>query len=218
MLESVGHRFAGLLAFLLLAIAAPATAQTPPAQNPPSAITPSTPATPPTTAAPLTPKGPSAAAPTQPSTTKPNASAMTSSPTAARPHRSIVRRHMFRGDVAGFAPGELRAWRGGQWRHTIHAGRHGWWWVVDGGWYSYPAPIYPYPDYVAEEFYEEDNEYAAPYERTEPVTPPYGSYAPTEPYAPKYPSYGSYAPAAPNPYAAAPSYYCDYPPGYYPYV
>ena len=25
-------------------------------------------------------------------------------------------------------------------------GRLGWWWIVGGAWYFYPAPVYPYPD------------------------------------------------------------------------
>jgi hypothetical protein len=30
--------------------------------------------------------------------------------------------------------------------HGRHLGRLGWWWVVGGAWYFYPAPVYPYPD------------------------------------------------------------------------
>jgi hypothetical protein len=52
-------------------------------------------------------------------------------------------------DIGGFGPGELRAWRGGGWRHDWHDGRFGWWWIVGGGWYFYPEPIWPYPTYVA---------------------------------------------------------------------
>lgn len=37
-------------------------------------------------------------------------------------------------------------WRGGRWLHGRHAGREGWWWVIGGSWYFYPAPVYPYPD------------------------------------------------------------------------
>jgi hypothetical protein len=106
---------------------------------------------------------------------------------------------VFRGDIARFAPHELRAWRGGQWRQTWHDGRYGWWWVVDGGSYCYPSPVYPYTDYVTEEYYEDAD--AAPYEAYSPYPPP--SYSPYRPYPP-------YAPTA--------SYYCDYPPGYYPDV
>ena len=50
------------------------------------------------------------------------------------------------------APGHFHAiapdrWRSGQWHHELHAGRFGWWWVVDDGWYFYPNAAYPYPQY-----------------------------------------------------------------------
>lgn len=51
-------------------------------------------------------------------------------------------------DFHGFSPHELSVWRGGRWIHDWHDGRYGWWWFVDGGWYFYPEPIYPYPTYV----------------------------------------------------------------------
>ena len=37
-------------------------------------------------------------------------------------------------------------WHSGYWYHGPHGGRPGWWWVVGGTWYFYPAPVYPYPD------------------------------------------------------------------------
>jgi hypothetical protein len=37
-------------------------------------------------------------------------------------------------------------WHNGNWFHGFHEGRDGWWWIVDGGWFFYPAPVYPYPD------------------------------------------------------------------------
>lgn len=40
----------------------------------------------------------------------------------------------------------LEAWHGGHWIHGVHGGRGGWWWVVGGVWYFYPAPVYPYPE------------------------------------------------------------------------
>jgi hypothetical protein len=39
----------------------------------------------------------------------------------------------------------FEAWHGGRWFHGDHGGRAGWWWVVGGIWYFYPAPVYPYP-------------------------------------------------------------------------
>ena len=50
------------------------------------------------------------------------------------------------GDIRHFGDADLHRWRGGHWVHTRHGGRLGWWWVVGGVWYFYPAPIYPYPD------------------------------------------------------------------------
>lgn len=37
-------------------------------------------------------------------------------------------------------------WHGGHWRHEWYDGRFGWWWIVGGIRYFYPAPIYPYPN------------------------------------------------------------------------
>lgn len=51
-------------------------------------------------------------------------------------------------DFGLFSRGDLRAWRGGGWRHEWHDGRFAWWWVTGGLWYFYPEPIYPYPTYV----------------------------------------------------------------------
>jgi len=52
-----------------------------------------------------------------------------------------------------FTPVERDQWRGGQWRHERHNGYLGWWWVVAGEWFFYPAPIYPYPMYVGPDYY-----------------------------------------------------------------
>ena len=50
------------------------------------------------------------------------------------------------GEIARFHERDLDRWRGGRWFHGVHLGRPGWWWIVDGTWYFYPAPVYPYPD------------------------------------------------------------------------
>jgi hypothetical protein len=50
------------------------------------------------------------------------------------------------GDIHRFHERDLREWHGGHWVHDRHAGRLGWWWVVGGVWYFFPAPVYPYPD------------------------------------------------------------------------
>jgi hypothetical protein len=49
-------------------------------------------------------------------------------------------------DIHHFRDHDFALWRQGQWFHARHDGRFGWWWVVGGVWYFYPAPIYPYPD------------------------------------------------------------------------
>jgi hypothetical protein len=51
-------------------------------------------------------------------------------------------------DFHAFSPHELDVWRGGHWVHGWHDGRFAWWWSVGGGWYFYPAPVYPFPTYV----------------------------------------------------------------------
>lgn len=57
--------------------------------------------------------------------------------------------HDFHGrDIGRFTPQERRVWQGGRWEHGWHDNRFAWWWIVDGGWYFYPVPIYPYPTYV----------------------------------------------------------------------
>jgi len=50
------------------------------------------------------------------------------------------------GDIHRFREADLHRWQGGHWVHSRHGGRLGWWWVVGGAWYFYPAPIYPYPN------------------------------------------------------------------------
>jgi hypothetical protein len=53
-------------------------------------------------------------------------------------------------DFRFFTPFELSLWTGGGWAQEWHDGRLAWWWVVDGVWYWYPQPIYPYPTYIPE--------------------------------------------------------------------
>ncbi len=49
-------------------------------------------------------------------------------------------------DIRHFRDNDFHSWRGGHWVHGRHGGRFGWWWVVGGVWYNYPAPVYPYPN------------------------------------------------------------------------
>lgn len=60
--------------------------------------------------------------------------------------RRVVRGWRGERDIRHFDNRHLPVWRAGTWRHGRHDGRVGWWWVVAGMWYFYPAPIYPYPD------------------------------------------------------------------------
>ena len=50
------------------------------------------------------------------------------------------------GDIWRFHEEDLGLWRGGHWFHGEHFSRLGWWWIVDGAWFFYPVPVYPYPD------------------------------------------------------------------------
>lgn len=57
--------------------------------------------------------------------------------------------HGYGGDQHHFHDRDEHIWRGGRWFHGDHDGRAGWWWIVNGGWYFYPRPIYPYPNTYA---------------------------------------------------------------------
>jgi len=85
-------------------------------------------------------------------------------------------------NVAHFNAQDRAMWTHGQWRHTRHNGRNGWWWYTNGAWFFYDEPVYPYPDTVSDD-YSFDDDYAD--------TPAPGGYV---------------------------WYYCNNPPGYYPYV
>jgi len=62
-------------------------------------------------------------------------------------------------DYAHFTPREASLWRGGAWRREFHDGRFGWWFIVDGIWYFYDRPVYPYPTFIPEVVYIPDEEY-----------------------------------------------------------
>jgi hypothetical protein len=62
-----------------------------------------------------------------------------------------------------FSPAERSAWQGGRWRYAWHRGHRGWWWIVGGLWYFYPAPIYPYPLYIGSlDYYDYYDWYGTP--------------------------------------------------------
>lgn len=75
-----------------------------------------------------------------------------------------------------FSSSDHHKWRRGNWRHTSHDGKFGWWWYVDGFWFFYATPIYPYPTYIGSTIFVD--------------------FGPNDYYW----------------------YWCDDPPGYYPYV
>jgi hypothetical protein len=54
--------------------------------------------------------------------------------------------HWWHDDMHHFHEHDMGVWRAGHWFHGVHGGRPGWWWIVGGVWYFYPAPVYPYPD------------------------------------------------------------------------
>jgi hypothetical protein len=54
--------------------------------------------------------------------------------------------HWHDNDIHHFNDHDYGVWRGGHWFHGPYGGRTGWWWIVGGVYYFYPAPIYPYPD------------------------------------------------------------------------
>ena len=119
----------------------------------------------------------------------------------AREHREFGRdrRDFHERDVHRFNEEDFGRWRGGQWRNSCFAGRCGWWWFSGGQWYFYDRPEYPYPLYVSEFAY------------VEPV--PVVPAAPPPVYVVPPPT-----PAVPPPPTPQVYYYCDNPPGYYPYV
>jgi hypothetical protein len=86
-------------------------------------------------------------------------------------------------NVAHFNTQDRAMWTQGQWRHTKHHGRNGWWWYTNGAWFFYDEPTYPYPDVVSDDYSFDQDTYD------------------------QAPDQGGYV-----------WYYCNNPPGYYPYV
>ena len=50
-----------------------------------------------------------------------------------------------------FSDGDRERWSHGGWRHGWRHGHLGWWWLVDGDWFLYDQPSYPYPTYVGQD-------------------------------------------------------------------
>ncbi len=57
--------------------------------------------------------------------------------------------------VVRLTPGERWRWTHGRWHHGWFRGRFGWWWWAGGAWYFYTAPVYPYPAYVSDVYYDD---------------------------------------------------------------
>jgi hypothetical protein len=63
----------------------------------------------------------------------------------AAPWRDHFEHRRF-GEIRPFPHERFDRWHAGHWFHGEHLGRQGWWWIVDGEWFFYPSPVYPYPD------------------------------------------------------------------------
>ena len=109
-------------------------------------------------------------------------------------HHEFHERH-----VHLFDPLEFAIWAGGTWVEGWYNGQYGWWWVSGGRRYYYPRPIYPYPPEVSEVWVPETVVIQQAPVAAPPPPPPVSGYAPPPPQAGLW-------------------YYCDNPPGYYPYV
>lgn len=75
-------------------------------------------------------------------------------------------------DFAHFTPHDQALWHGGVWHHEERNGRYGWWYVVDGIWYFYDEPIYPYPTFIPDIVYIPDVVEVAPPPPPEVEAPP----------------------------------------------
>lgn len=122
-----------------------------------------------------------------------------SSALAKEDHRE---RDHWHGDIRHFHEHDLAVWRRGHWYQGLHGERRGWWWVVDGVWYSYDRKVAEIPD---------------------PFLPPTVVVQVPAPSAPVYvppppPPSAPLPSASPPPAAPATWYYCANPHGYYPYV
>jgi hypothetical protein len=101
------------------------------------------------------------------------------------------------GNIRYFGARDLHHWRTGHWIHGHHDGRLGWWWVIAGIWYFYPAPVYPYPD---------------------PYVPPVIVQQPPVVIQQTPPASTTPQTTTPPPPAPAYWYYCEASKNYYPYV
>ena len=110
--------------------------------------------------------------------------------TASQPALAEHGERGWHGDIRHFDAHDMHRWHNGRWVHGRHGAYRGWWWVVAGMWYFYPAPVYPYPD----------------------------PYAPPVVVDPQPPVLIQQAPPAAAPRTRQFWYYCEPAGAYYPYV
>lgn len=106
------------------------------------------------------------------------------------------------GDIRAFHTYDAHVWRHGHWYHGRYGDHFGWWWIVAGTWYFYPAPIYPYPNpYVPPPLVVQTYPPPAPPPGPAPVQ--YWYYCPAAggyyPYVPSCPEGWQRVPVTPSP-------------------
>jgi hypothetical protein len=80
-------------------------------------------------------------------------------------------------DVRHFNDHEWHEWRGGVWHRDYYDGRFGWWFDVDGVYYPYAAPIFPFPLEVAPLVFDDVPPAPAPIAGIAPLPPlPHAGY------------------------------------------
>ena len=107
-------------------------------------------------------------------------------------------RPVWRGNIGRFHEHDLIIWHSGHWFHGRHARRFGWWWVVGGVWYWYPAPVYPYPDPYTPSIIVQ----TSPTAQAPPTAPP---QAPVWYYCAQPAGYYPYVPECPSGWKAVPA-------------
>lgn len=98
-------------------------------------------------------------------------------------HRPVVVhdfRHYRGRHVSVFQYEHVSVWQSGRWHRGGYAGRDGWWWIVNGFWYYYPRPMYPYPLIVSEVVFDD----VAP-TSVVPSPPPSSPFYPPPPQPPR---------------------------------
>ena len=106
--------------------------------------------------------------------------------------------HFYGHDYAHFTTADRDRWRHGTWHHQFIDGRYGWWFVVDGIWYFFDAPVYPYPTSIPDVVYIPDEDYYGDEEDAAPPPPgPSGNYYY---FCPDSQTYYPYVTSCPSPW------------------